>query len=54
MTGIGLVGSAIGPLAIGFVSNAGGLQYLASIIMGLLGILLLLWQIESWYRPKKD
>ncbi|KAJ4474262.1 major facilitator superfamily domain-containing protein [Lentinula aciculospora] len=43
LTASGLVGSALGPLCVGFVNSAGGLRYLPSIIMGAIAVTFGVW-----------
>ncbi|KAJ3781648.1 major facilitator superfamily domain-containing protein [Lentinula aff. detonsa] len=45
LTAFGLVGSALGPLCVGFVNSAGGLRYLPSITMGIMGLSLGIWHL---------
>ncbi|KAH7873917.1 major facilitator superfamily domain-containing protein [Lentinula edodes] len=53
LTAFGLVGSALGPLCIGFVNSAGGLRYLPGITMGAITITLGVWLLAPnapWRR----
>lgn len=43
LTAFGLIGSAVGPLCVGFVNQADGLRYLPAITMGAIGVTLGVW-----------
>ncbi|KAJ3761604.1 major facilitator superfamily domain-containing protein [Lentinula raphanica] len=45
LTAFGLIGSALGPLCVGFVNSAGGLRWLPSITMGTIGVTLGVWHL---------
>ena len=53
VTAIGLIGAAAGPLIVGFIADAGGIRFLAAIIMGLTGIFIPLWFFVASSTPKK-
>lgn len=46
LTAFGLVGSAVGPLCVGFVNASGGLKYLPAITMGAIGVTLVVWHLS--------
>ncbi|KAF9028858.1 major facilitator superfamily domain-containing protein [Rhodocollybia butyracea] len=55
LTAFGLIGSAFGPLCVGFVNQADGLKYLPAITMGAIGVTLGVWCLapSAPWMPKR-